>query len=80
MDRRDLLYSYEQYFRLGSAARGDLYQTIDGLESGNYIIGGEEFFTNDEGKSYISYLDYAEAFVDIIEIHYVRRRFSVIGA
>ncbi|MEM5008473.1 NAD(P)H-binding protein [Priestia megaterium] len=53
---------------------------FDGSETGNYIIGGEEFFTNDEGKSYISYLDYAKAFVDIIENDYVRRRVSVIGA
>jgi len=53
---------------------------FDGPETGNYIIGGEEFFTNDEGKSYISYSDYAKAFVDIIENDYVRRRVSVIGA
>lgn len=53
---------------------------FEGPLTNNYIIGGEEFFTNNEGKSYISYLDYAEAFVDIIENDYVRRRVSVIGA
>ncbi|GAA1382928.1 NAD-dependent epimerase/dehydratase family protein [Peribacillus simplex] len=53
---------------------------FEGPATSNYIIGGEEFFTNDEGKSYISYLDFAEAFVDIIENDYVRRRVSVIGA
>jgi len=53
---------------------------FEGPATSNYIIGGEEFFTNDEGKSYISYLDFAEAFVDIIENDYVRRRISVIGA
>jgi putative NADH-flavin reductase len=53
---------------------------FEGPATSNYIIGGEEFFTNDEGKSYISYSDFAEAFVDIIENDYVRRRVSVIGA
>ncbi|MGP0689616.1 NAD(P)-dependent oxidoreductase [Priestia aryabhattai] len=53
---------------------------FEGPATSNYIIGGEEFFTNDEGKSYISYLDFAEAFVDIIENDYVRQRVSVIGA
>lgn len=52
---------------------------FEGPATGNYTIGGEEFITNDEGKSYISYLDYAQAFVDIIENDYVRRRVSVIG-
>jgi putative NADH-flavin reductase len=53
---------------------------FEGSATSNYIIGGEEFFTNDEGKSYISYTDFAEAFVDIIENDYVRQRVSVIGA
>jgi len=52
---------------------------FEGPATSNYFIGGEEFFTNDEGKSYISYSDFAEAFVDIIENDYVRQRVSVIG-
>lgn len=52
----------------------------DGPATGDYIIGGEELFTNDKGKCYISYADYAKAFVEIIENDYVRRRVSVVGA
>jgi len=53
---------------------------FDGPATGRYLIGGEELFFNEAGKSYISYADYAEAFVHIIENDYVRRRVSVIGA
>lgn len=53
---------------------------IDGPTTGKYIIGGEEFFTNNEGKSYISYGDYAKAFVEIIENDFARKRVSVVGA
>lgn len=39
----------------------------DGKKSGNYIIAGEEFTMDEQNKSYISYLDYAQAFMDQIE-------------
>lgn len=52
---------------------------IDGARTGKYIIGGEEYFTNEKGKSYISYADFAVAFIEIIENDYVRKRVSVIG-
>ncbi|MCD8785557.1 NADH-flavin reductase [Staphylococcus gallinarum] len=52
---------------------------IDGAKTGKYIIGGEEYFTNEKSESYISYADFALAFVEIIENDYTRRRVSVIG-
>lgn len=52
---------------------------VNGARTGKYIIGGEEYFTNEKGESYISYEDFAIAFVKIIENDYVRRRISVIG-
>lgn len=52
---------------------------IDGARTGKYIIGGEEYFTNEKCESYISYADFAMAFVEIIENDYVRKRVSVIG-
>ena len=54
--------------------------TWEGKDTGKYIIGGEEFFTNAKGECYISYRDFAKAFVDIIEDpKYIRRRVSVVG-
>lgn len=51
----------------------------EGKYTGEYILGGEEYFVNAEGKSYISYADYANALVDEIEnAKYLRRRISVV--
>lgn len=51
----------------------------EGSEGNEYQIGGEEFIANAEGRSYISYADYANAFVDAIENNnHTRQRLSVI--
>lgn len=39
----------------------------DGVRSGEYVLAGEEFETNDRGESVVSYADYAIAMVDLIE-------------
>lgn len=39
----------------------------EGEEINNYIIAGDDFTTNDNGESFISYADFAVALVDIIE-------------
>ena len=52
----------------------------DGERTGEYLLGGEEYFVNDRGESRISYADYAIAMVDEIEnANNIRKRFSVIG-
>lgn len=52
----------------------------DGERTGEYLLGGEEYFVNDRGESRISYADYAIAMVDEIEnTNNIRKRFSVIG-
>ena len=52
----------------------------DGERTGEYLLGGEEYFVNDRGESRISYADYAIAMVDEIEnANNVQKRFSVIG-
>lgn len=51
----------------------------EGEETGEYVIGGEEFFKNDKGESYISYKDFAKAMIEIAEKDYTRRRVSVVG-
>ena len=52
----------------------------DGERTGEYLLGGEEYFVNDKGESRISYADYAIAMVDEIEnANNIRKRFSVIG-
>ena len=52
----------------------------DGERTGEYHLGGEEYFVNDKGESRISYADYAIAMVDEIEnANNIRKRFSVIG-
>ena len=52
----------------------------DGERTGEYRIGGEEYFVNEKGESRISYADYAAAMVDEIEnAANIRKRFSVIG-
>lgn len=53
----------------------------DGELTGEYLLAGEEFTTNDAGESMISYADYAVAMVDEIEKgNHVQARISVIGA
>lgn len=52
----------------------------EGRKTGKYLLGGEEFFTNDSGVSMISYADYAIALVDEIENKkFNNTRISVIG-
>ncbi|UUX34703.1 NAD(P)-dependent oxidoreductase [Fundicoccus culcitae] len=52
----------------------------DGERTGEYLLGGEEFFVNDKGESTISYADYAIAFVDEIEKgNHIQERISVIA-
>lgn len=50
----------------------------EGEKTGVYTFAGEEFTTNAEGKSYISYADYATALVDeIAAANYPNQRISV---
>lgn len=52
----------------------------DGERTGEYLLGGEEYFVNDRGESRVSYADYAIAMVDEIENeNNIQKRFSVIG-
>ena len=52
----------------------------DGVRTGEYLTGGEEYFVNDKGESRISYADYAIAMIDEAEsAAHVKQRFSVIG-
>ena len=51
-----------------------------GARTGRYLLAGEEFTTNAEGKSYISYADYAIAMVDEAEKgNHKNQRISVLG-
>lgn len=52
----------------------------EGKKTGSYTIGKENFIVNAKGESYISYEDYAIAFVDEIEAaKHVNERFTVVG-
>ena len=52
----------------------------DGARTGEYRVGGEEYFVNDKGVSRISYADYAIAMIDEVEnAAHIAERFSVIG-
>ena len=52
----------------------------DGERTGEYLLGGEEYFVNSKGESRISYADYAIDMIDEIEnCNNVQKRFSVIG-
>ena len=52
----------------------------DGERTGEYLLGGEEYFVNDKGESRLSYADYAIAMIDEIEnANNIQKRFSVIG-
>ena len=49
-------------------------------KTGKYILSGEIFTVNDKGESFISYSDYAIAFVDEIEKgNHIKQRISVLG-
>ncbi len=53
----------------------------DGERTGKYLLGGEEYFTNEAGESVISYADYAIAMVDEIEKgSHIQERISVVKA
>lgn len=52
----------------------------DGERTGEYLVGGEEYFENAKGVSRISYADYAIAMIDELEKgEHINERFSVIG-
>ena len=69
--RSDVLWTY-------LSPAGDF--VADGERTGEYLLGGEEYFVNDKGESRISYADYAIAMIDEIEnANNIRKRFSVIG-
>lgn len=69
--RSDVLWTY-------LSPAGDF--VADGERTGEYLLGGEEYFVNDKGESRISYADYAIAMVDEIEnANNIQKRFSVIG-
>ena len=52
----------------------------DGVRTGKYILGGEEFFVNQKGESVISYADYAIAMVDeAVNGNHIQQRISVIA-
>ena len=41
---------------------------FDDPATGEYIIGGEDYFTNDKGESHISYKDFASAMLDCARV------------
>lgn len=52
----------------------------DGVRTGNYILGEEEFFVNQKGESVISYADYAVAMVvEAVNGKHIQQRISVIA-
>ena len=52
----------------------------DGVRTGHYTAGGEQFMVNSQGKSQISYADYAIAMVDEAEnAKHVKQRFTVVA-
>lgn len=52
----------------------------DGIATGEYLMGGEEYITNDKGESKISYADYAKGLVDVLESgKYIQERICFIG-
>ena len=69
--RSDVLWTY-------LSPAGDF--VADGERTGEYLVGGEEYFVNDKGVSRISYADYAIAMIDEVEnANNIQKRFSVIG-
>lgn len=70
-ERDDVVWTY-------LSPAGDF--VADGERTGEYLLGGEEYFVNDRGESRISYADYAIAMIDEVESgKHIRQRFSVIG-
>lgn len=70
-ERDDVVWAY-------LSPAGDF--VADGERTGEYLLGGEEYFVNDRGESRISYADYAIAMIDEVESgKHIRQRFSVIG-
>ena len=52
----------------------------DGARTGHYTIGGEQFLVNSQGKSQISYADYAIAMIDEAEkAQHIKQRFTVVA-
>ena len=52
----------------------------DGAKTGHYTAGGEQFMVNSQGKSQISYADYAIAMVDEAEnAKHTKQRFTVVA-
>lgn len=50
----------------------------DGTRTGHYIVGGEQILVNSQGKSQISYADYAIAMIDEAEnAKHIKQRFTV---
>ena len=69
--RNDVVWTY-------LSPAGDF--VADGERTGEYLLGGEEYFVNDKGVSRISYADYAIAMIDEVEnANHIQKRFSVIG-
>ena len=52
----------------------------EGVETGKYILGGEELILNSKGESVISYADYAVAMVDeALNGNHIQQRISVVA-
>ncbi len=52
----------------------------DGIETGSYILGGEELILNSKGESKISYADYAIAIIDeATQGNNIQKRISVVS-
>ncbi|GEO63420.1 NAD(P)-dependent oxidoreductase [Companilactobacillus nantensis] len=50
----------------------------EGIRTGDYQVGGEEYHANDDRKNYISYADYAIGMLDILEKGlYIRQRITL---
>ncbi|CAJ1187950.1 NAD(P)-dependent oxidoreductase [Companilactobacillus nantensis] len=53
----------------------------DGVATGKYRIDGEEFLDTSDDDSYISYMDFATALLDIIESKsYIRQRITLVSS
>jgi len=53
---------------------------FEGRKNGYYTLGSENYITNADGESYISYADYAVAMIDEIKNQkHINKRFSVIS-
>lgn len=53
---------------------------VDGLETDEFHIDGEEYLAEKDEDSYISYADFAEGVVSILEQNaYVRQRITIVG-